>query len=155
MQQDWWLLAAAAGQMGFTLGNGSLFKLMFLGLHLGLLPLTPPFFCVFWLSQNLVCRPDSPWTQRLTCLCLSRVGVKGMHRHAGLNESLKVIMLLCLLLVAQVGTKLRAFHFLPLHCHHRCQPTMASWENWAGEMVQFVKCLLCKHQDLSSDPTTH
>ena len=35
-----------------------------------------------WLSWNSLCRPGWPQTQRSTCLCLSRAGIKDVCHHA-------------------------------------------------------------------------
>jgi hypothetical protein len=38
------------------------------------------------LSWNSLCRPGWPRTQKSTCLCLPRAGIKGLHHHTWVSE---------------------------------------------------------------------
>ena len=39
----------------------------------------------FWVTWNLLCRPDWPQTQRFACLCLPSARIKGVRHHAWLG----------------------------------------------------------------------
>jgi hypothetical protein len=68
------------------------------------------FSVYLWLSWNSLCRPGWPWTQKSTCLCLLRAGIKGVCHHARLH-----ILLLILTLLHLSGKTIKAIslNFLP------------------------------------------